>query len=128
MIKKTLSLLALAAVLAGCAAPATITNLTASQQPRNATGVYTIEAQWDTNQQTVKGDTLRPAIIVGNEFIPMRRVRKTSNRWEADVPVPADKDYLLYRFRFDYDYARFGPAGAGSRTTGDFRLSITDGK
>ena len=126
--KKTLSLLALAALLAGCATTSTITNLTATQQPRNATGIYTIEAQWDTNQQTVKGDTLTPAVVVGNDFIPMRRVRKTTNRWEANVPVPADKDFLLYRFRFDYDYAKFGPAGRGSRTTGDFRLSIADNK
>src|SRR4051812_10799856 len=50
--KKWFSLCLLSALLAGCA-DVTLTNLTPTQQPRNANGQYLVEMKLDSTQQTL---------------------------------------------------------------------------
>ena len=115
----------LSLLLTGCV-HSTITNLTPSRQPRNATGVYPVEVAWDTHQQTVRQETLTPMVVVDFDFFPMRRTVGITNRWEALIPVPAAKNGLNYHFKFDYDYNKFGGPQKSSKLSRGYKLDIVD--
>lgn len=116
--------LALSLFVSGCST--TISNLTPSQQPRNSNNLYPFEVTYDTNQKTVRENTLRPFVMVGGELYPMEPVPMLQNRWEAHVPIPATTNYVYYRYKFDYDYDRIGKAGESSRLSPTYQLEIVD--
>ena len=115
----------LSLLLTGCV-HSTITNLTPSQQPRNATGIYPIEVAWDTHQQTVRQQTLTPVVMVDFDTFPMRPTRGITNRWEAFIPVPANQKGLNYHFKFDYEYNKFGGPQKSSKLSHGYKLDIVD--
>jgi hypothetical protein len=117
-----LCLLAGALFVAGCVT--TVTNLTATTQPRNSSNLYPIEYQWNTTQQTVRPDTIQPYVVVGFDLYEMRPTLRMTNRWEALVPVPPDKNVITYRFKVDYEYNRFGERGKASKSTEEYKLYI----
>jgi hypothetical protein len=121
MTKLLLALLSLAFV--GCAST-TLTNLTATTQPRNPNNLYLIEYQWDSSQQTLRPDTIKPVVVSGFETYEMRPVLGMTNRWEALVPIPPNKDTLTYSFKVDYEYSRFGKPGKSSVHSPDYTLNI----
>ena len=98
--KKILLLLALPLALAGCSS--TITNLTAGRLPRNSDGTYRVEAAWQSTEQAIRPETIKPSVLVGSESYPMRPEQVVADRWEAFVPVPADQNLIHYQFRFDF--------------------------
>src|SRR5947209_1902163 len=100
--KKWFSLLLLPLLLTGCP-NSTITNLTATQQPRNETGQYLIELKLDTTQQTLRPESITPHVVVGFDAYPMRPQLKMVNRWEALVPIPAGTNVINYHFKIDYE-------------------------
>jgi hypothetical protein len=101
--KKWLPLFLLPLLLSGCALN-TIVNLTPSRLPRKETGQYLVEAEFKTRQESLVKDSIKGYVVVGMEQYPMQRVPMLTNRWETLVPVPADKDVLTFRYRFDYEY------------------------
>ena len=107
IISKSFLCLALALYLAGCATTE-ITNLTPSTYPRNPNGQYMIEMELDTKQQTMLPDTIKPQVVIGVDSYPMQRTKKTLNRWEALVPIPASKESVQYHFKANYEYQGFG--------------------
>jgi hypothetical protein len=116
-------LLALALTLGGCATT-TLTNLTATAQPRNPNNLYLIEYQWDTTKQAVRPDSIKPVVITGFETYEMRQVLNMSNRWEALVPIPLTKNSLTYSFKVEYEFNRFGKPGKSSVRSPDYTLTI----
>src|SRR5678816_2494122 len=101
---KTLFALSLfGALFVGCVTN-TVTNLTATTQPRDPTGLYRVEYEWDTTQQTVRPESI--------------------NRWEAFIPVPASKDQVIYQFKVDYEFTRFGKPGQASKLSPEYKLNI----
>lgn len=116
---------ALLAVLCGCAT-SQITNLTATTQPRNPTGQYLIEMAIDHRQQTLKDASITPYVVVGFDSYKMIRTPKMTNRFEAFVPVPSDKNNVVYYFKVGYDYQKFGKTGQGSRLSPEYKLNISD--
>ena len=119
-----LCLLLGALALAGCVT-STVTNLTATTQPRNSSNLYPIEYQWDTTQQTIKPDSIQPFVMVGFDSYEMRPTLRMTNRWEALVPVPAEKSVITYRFKVDYEYRRFGDKpGKASKGSPEYKLYI----
>lgn len=125
MRKTTVCLLCavMAAMFSGCA-HTSITNLTATTVAREPNHLYRIEYQWNSNQQTVIPESITPYVIVGAETYPMTRARFTGNRWEAWVPVPQSRDYIVYHFKVDYKYRRFGSEGEDSKVSPDYKLMI----
>jgi hypothetical protein len=109
MLKKILPLLPVL-WLAGCATPATFTRLTPVQQPRNPDNLYPVEAAFDTQQQSLRWDSVKAYVVVNGQALPMRRVPLVKNRWEGVVPLPAGAHAVNYRFKFDYLYNHFGSA------------------
>jgi hypothetical protein len=112
-----------AVALTGCAT-SRITNLTTSRQPRNATGLYPVEFAWDSSQQTIIEGSVKPYVLIGFDSYPMRPALNIRNRWETVIPVAADKNTVIYRFKVDYEYRAFGKPQKSSRLSPDYRLDI----
>ncbi len=117
-----LGLLVMATVLAGCVT--TVTNLTATTQPRNANNLYLIEYQWDTSQQSIRPSSIQPFVNIGFDTYEMRPTARMNNRWEALVPVPAGTKVVTYRFKVDYEFNRFGEPGKASKASPEYKLYI----
>jgi uncharacterized protein YceK len=112
-------------VLAGCSS---ITNLTPSKYSRNSTGLYPIEAAWNSHQRTIREDSFKPLVMVGNDTYEMRRVPKVADRWETMVPIPADKDSIRYQFKFDFLVNAIPRPQPDSKLSQEFKLQIVDKK
>lgn len=124
MRKKLLPLLLVPLLLAGCA---TFTNLTPQQQARNANNFYPVEVAFNTRQQSLRWDSIQPFVNVGTEFYPMRPTSLMSNRWEGLVPVPAGKNLVHYRYKFDFKYNAVGKPPQGDSTLSrEYTLRILD--
>jgi hypothetical protein len=103
MFKKFLPLLSVLLV-AGCTTTGTFTRLTPNQQPRNPDNVYAVEAAFDSDQQSIRWDSIKAFVVVNGHPLPMRHVRLVKNRWEGVIPVPPGVNTVTYRFKFDYLY------------------------
>jgi hypothetical protein len=124
-LKKFLPVVLMALLLAGCAA--TFTNLTPQIQERNAaTNQYPVEVALDCSQQSLRWDSIRPSIIVGNQSFPMHHTPLMTNRWEGYVPVPSGKATVRYHYKFDFDYNAFGKPQADSAVSPEYVLRIKD--
>jgi len=116
--------LAAAGLLAGCSS--TITNLTPSRQARNPAGLYPIEARWDANERSIRQDSVKPSVVIGFESYPMQRTALTTNRWETLVPVPANAQFVNYRFKFDYLCDGVPVARPNSRLSPNYQMEVVD--
>jgi uncharacterized protein YceK len=114
-----------ALVLSGCAT-SRITNLTPTRQPRNESGVYPVEFVWDTQQQSIIDGSLKPVVVIGFDQYPMRPALNIANRFEAVIPVPADKNFTVYHFKVDYMYRGYGSPRMDSKLSPSYRLDISD--
>ena len=125
MLKKFLPLLPVL-LLAGCAT-ATFTRLTPGEQPRNSNNLYPVEVVFDSNQQALRWDSIKPFVIVNGETLPLRPVRMVGNRWEGLVPVPPGVNAVNYRFKFDYLYNTIGSAPKPNSVASKmFTLKVVD--
>lgn len=123
MAKKWIALCLLTGlVLGGCMT--TVTNLTPTTEMRNPDNLVRIEYQWDTTQQTIRPESIRPFVVVGFDTYEMQPTLKMTNRWEALVPVPPDKNVINYHFKVDYEFRRFGDIGKASKTSEEYKLYI----
>jgi hypothetical protein len=106
--KTFFALLMLPVLLTGCTS---ITNLTPSHYPRDPSGFYRVEAEWYSNRQAVREDSFKPLVVInGVDTVPMQPVPLVGDRWQAYIQVPADKDMVLYHYKFDFlDNALGGP-------------------
>jgi hypothetical protein len=111
-------------LLSGCAT--TITNLTPSKQTRHPNGLYLFEVALDSNQQTLRKETIKPYVIIGFDSYAMVPAPVLKNRWETLVPVPPDKKYVNYQYKFDYDYNSFPRRGNSSKRSSPYQLEIVD--
>jgi hypothetical protein len=124
MLKRILPILFAPLLLAGCTA--TFTNLTPSQQPRNTNNLYQVEVALATRQQSLRWESIRPQIMVGNDYYPMRPTLLMTNRWEGLLPVPQGVNLIHYRYKFDYNYNAFGPPKPDSATSPEYSLKVLD--
>src|SRR3954471_4636860 len=120
MRKIFLSVLALSTlILAGCTS---ITNLTPSKLPRNSTGFYQVEAAWNSRQRTIRDESMKPLVLIGNEVYEMRRVPRVENRWETMIPVPPSVGAVRYQFKFDYMVNAIPRALPDSKMSPEYKL------
>ena len=108
MLKKFLPLLPVLLV-AGCATPA-FTRLTPNQQPRNPDNLYPVEAAFDTQQQSLRWDSIKAYVLANGQSYPMRKVPLVKDRWEGLIPLPPGASSVNYRFKLDYLYNNLGTA------------------
>ena len=122
--KKIYMLLLLPLALAGCSS--SITNLTPSRLVRNSDGTYRVEAAWRTTEQTIRPETIKPSVMVGEKNYPMQPELVVSDRWEAFVPVPADQKLTHYQFRFDFLRNAIPKIVEDSKLSETYTLEIVD--
>lgn len=122
MLKKFLPLLLMPLLLAGC--QATFTNLTPLQQQRNANNLYPVEVALSSRQQSLRWESVRPQIVVGNETYQMRPTQLMTNRWEGLLPLPAGENSIRYRYKFDFDYNALGKPKHDSALSPEYTLQI----
>ena len=118
------ALLFLPLLLTGCTS--TVTNLTPGRQPRNDAGLYPVEIIWETQQKSVRHDTVKPQVQVGLNFYPMQRTPQLRNRWETLIPVPAGTNYVNYRVRVDFDYDAIPVPRPDSKLSNLYQLNVVD--
>jgi hypothetical protein len=125
MMKKILMLLPML-WLAGCAT-GTFSRLTPNQQPRNANNLYPVETSFDSQQQSLRWDSIKAYVVVNGQPFPMRQVPIVKDRWEGVIPVPPGVNSVSYRFKFDYLYNNFGtPPKPNSEFSKVYTLKIID--
>jgi hypothetical protein len=124
MSKKSLPVLFLSLLLAGCATQ--LTNLTPQQQVRNANNCYPVELSFISSQQTVRWQSIQPQILVGKESYPMRPTLIMTNRWEGLVPVRPETGLIHYRYKVDFEYNRMGQPGHDSALSPEYTLRILE--
>ena len=124
MSKKFLTLVAPLLLMVGCST--SVTNLTPHQQLRTPTGLYPFEAKWESKQQSVVKDSIKPIVVIGTDTYPMQPVPMVKNRWEAMVPIPADKSLVHYQFKFDYQYLAIPQRRPDSKLSDPYDLKIID--
>lgn len=126
-LKKLLPVLLLPLLIAGCSTtPATFTNLTVQDQPRNANNLYPVEVAFNSRQQTLRWDSVRPSVVIGTDFYPMKQTPLMKNRYETLIPVPPGNKEVYYRFKIDYDYTGFGKPGTNSTLSQVYKMQIID--
>ncbi len=114
---------AVACLAAGCTSTQ-ITNLTASRQPRNPNHLYSFEADWHSNQQSIRKDSIRGFVVIGTTAHPMQPVPLVPHRWETLVPIPAEQSAVNYHFKFDFDYNSVPVVRSDSKRTKSFQLQV----
>jgi hypothetical protein len=120
-INKLCLLSLLPVVLAGCSS---ITNLTPTHYPRDASGYYRVEAMWKSNQRVIRPDSFKPLVVVDLQTYPMRPVPLVRDRWEAFIPVPPDKDVVRFHYKFDFTDDAFGKPKGDSLMSSLYQLNI----
>jgi hypothetical protein len=120
-INKLCFLLLLPAVLAGCTS---ITNLTPTQYPRDASGYYRVETMWQSRRAVIRPESFKPLVVVDFKTYPMRRVPMVEDRWEAFIPIPPDKNFIRYHYKFDFVDDGFYKARADSLMSAPYQLRI----
>ena len=112
-------------LLTGCAG--TFTRLTPLQQSRNASNLYPVEVAFNSQQQSLRWETIQPYVLANGELYPLRQVPLVKNRWEGFVPVPPGVNSVDYRFKFEYKYNNFGtPPKPASAVSPIYKLNIVD--
>jgi len=110
-------------LLTGCAS--TFTNLTPLEQPRNANNLYSVEVAFNSQQQSLRWDSIHPYVLANGQLYDMRLTPLMTNRWEGFVPVPPGADGVTYRYKFDYLYNDFGqPPKPTSAVSPAYKLTI----
>jgi uncharacterized protein YceK len=114
-----------ALLLAGCSTM--FTRLTPLEQPRNPNNLYPVEVQFNSTQQSLRWDSLKPYVLVNGDLYPLRPVEMVQNRWEGFVPVPPGINTVGFRFKFDYLYNNFNtPPKPNSAWSPQYQLRIID--
>lgn len=124
MLKKLLPIFCLPLLLAGCATPFVVTNLTPLDQLRTTNNLYTVEAAVTSGQQTLRWETIHPTIVVGNQTYVMHPTKLMSNRWEGVLPVAPGVNSVHYHYNFDFQYNAWGPAKADCVHSPEYTLRI----
>lgn len=122
---RAILLVGLAGVLAGCTPP-TITNLTPAQLPRNSDGLYPFEVAWRSRQRSIRDETMRVNVVIGDKDYPMRPVPLVNDRWETLVPVPPTQGIVHYRYKFDYEFSTIPRSRPNSALSSPHNLQIID--
>jgi len=125
-LKRFLPLLPVLLLAAGCTTTS-FTRVTPLQQPRNANNLYPVEVIFNSSQQSMRRDSLKPYVLVNGDLYPLRPVPMVQNRWEGFVPVPPAANSALYRFKFEYLYNDFSAEPKpGSAVSPLYNLKIVE--
>lgn len=111
--------------LTGCIS-SSVTNLTPRNQDRNAENVYPVDIVFKSNLRTIRPESIRPYVQIGNDNYLMRRTPVVPDRWETLVPVPDSQNLVNYRVKVDFQYNSMGGPKPNSVLSSSYQLVIHD--
>lgn len=111
-------------VLTGCTG--TLTNLAPEYQTRRADGLYPVAVAFETRQASLRWQSIKPYVVVGDKFYPMRQMPLMSNRWETLLEVPAGTSIVHYRYKLEWQYNAIPVPQNDSQLTKPQTLRIID--
>ncbi len=103
-----------------------ITNLTPGALPRNVSGFYPVEIIWESNQSTVRHESVKPQVMIGTNSFAMKNTQLMTNRWEALVPIGPAANELRYRIKVNWKYNAIPVPSANSQLSEEFILRINN--
>jgi hypothetical protein len=112
-------------LFAGCGTTA-ITNLTPGRLPRKDNGQYAFGVEWASRQQSLIKDSIKAYVVIGLDQYPMQRTPLLTNRWETLVPIAGDKDSVIYRYKFDFEYQGFSARQSDSKLSKIYQLFLLE--
>ena len=124
--RNLINLLSLTAVLALTGCTGTLTNLTPQYQTRRADGLYPVAVAFETRQASLRWNSLKPFVVVGDKFYPMRPMPLMTNRWETLLAVPADANVVHFRYKLEWQYNAIPVPQNDSQITKPQTLRIID--
>ena len=124
-LKNFLPLVLISFLGVGCGTTA-IVNLTPSRLPRKDNGQYPFGVEWASRQQSLIKDSIKAYVVIGLDQYPMQRTPLLTNRWETLVPIAAEKDSVIYRYKFDYEYQGFPARQPDSKLSKVYQLFILE--
>ena len=119
-------LLLLPLLAGGCST--TITNLTPHSMVRSTNNFYTVEAALTSKQESIIWASIKPHIVAGADYIPMRPTPLMTNRWEGLLSVPAGVTHIDYRYKFDYQFNSMGSPRDDTIVSKSYTLEIVEPK
>ena len=122
---KSLTAILSAVILSGCTSPS-ITNLTPRVQARNAENAYPVEIEFTSNQRSIRRESIRPYVQIGNDNYLMRKIPVVRNRWETLIPVGPESRLINYRVKVDFQYNALREPSVNSVLSSPYQLHITE--
>lgn len=104
----------------------TVVNLTPSKLARNAEGTYRFEAAWESNQKSIKDETIEGYVVLNEVQYPMKKVPIAADRWEALIPLDQAMEGYTYHMKFDFIYNSHPEPKPNSLRTKPFTLTIVE--
>jgi hypothetical protein len=121
-------LMAATVVLAGCAEVSTTkvsnTNLTPRTIPTDAGSTYLFETTFESIRRSVDPSSVKAWVMLETQLYPMARVPNTLDRFEALVPLPPGKTYLVYKYKFEFSYPGLGTHEVNSDWSQEYRMVV----
>lgn len=114
------------ALIGGGCTTGRFTNLTPSELPRKADGLYPFEFAFSTRQRSLEKDTIDAYVVVDENLYPMTRTEMVEDRWETLVPVDPETNKLYYRYKIEYLYKAIPEKKRGSKMSPPYQLEIVD--
>lgn len=101
--KPTFSFLALAAalLLSGCS-QTLVSNLTPQRLPENPSGIYTFTLSTGVDRNRIVDDTVKAAMVVNGQEIPMAPIAGSSSLYELDFRMPPGQTEVRYFYKLNY--------------------------
>ncbi len=124
LLKGTIGLVA-ALAISGCAT-SSVTNLTPQHHARNTENVYPIDIEFRTNLRTIRSQSIRPYVQIGDDNYLMRRTAVVKDRWETLIPIPPSKKVVNYRIKVDFDYNSLPEPKVNSVLDGPYQIIVGD--
>ena len=103
-----------------------ITNMTPGTLPRNDKGYYEVHIIWESNDNAVRHDTIKPVVLIGTNIFEMKRTPLVKNRWQTPVPVDPVANELRYRIKVNWKYNTIPVPAANSQLSEEFLLRINN--
>ncbi len=103
-----------------------LSNLTLREHPRTPTGLYPVELIWESNEQALRHESIKPIVIIGTNVYTMQKTLLMKNRWEALIPADKTVTNLYYRIRVNWQYNTIPYPENNSQMSPQYQLRIRD--
>lgn len=100
------------------------TNLSPRTATTAAESTHLFETTFQTHRRGVPPENVKAWVVIGLALYPMQPVPNAVNRFEALLPLPADRPVLRYRYKFEFLYPGVLDNRINSTMSPEYELTI----